>query len=224
MALSKKQSAKKAKSNKPSKAKKSLPKAASNKMKAANKKVALPKAAAKKKPVVKSKVSSSLSAKKTPSLSTKPTKKTQAAKALATKSIAKAAASRSSTQKTTTSKSPTVKSSTAKSLNQAQKQAVAQFHKNFQPVGEYVLIQQAVESDRTPGGLYIPAMVQDRPAKGSVLATGHGVRTKKGLLKPLDVQVGEVVVFGPYAGTKVVLEGQDYLLLKESEVLGVIRE
>lgn len=94
---------------------------------------------------------------------------------------------------------------------------------DFTPLHNHLLVQQEGESDRTPGGLYIPAMAQDRPLKGKVIAIGKGGYNKKGKLRPLDVRVGETVLFGPHAGSKVAFSGQELLILKEDEVLAVVK-
>lgn len=92
---------------------------------------------------------------------------------------------------------------------------------SFEPMLDHILVQPAGVSDRTPGGLFIPATVQDKPLKGKVLAVGKGRYNKKGQLRPLDIQVGEAVLYGQYAGTPVTLNGEDFLILKEEDVLGV---
>lgn len=93
----------------------------------------------------------------------------------------------------------------------------------FTPLLNYLLVRQDGESDRTPGGLYIPAMAQDRPLKGRVVAVGKGGYNKKGKLRPLDVRIGETILFGPHAGSKVALSGEELLILKEDEVLAVVK-
>ncbi len=130
----------------------------------------------------------------------------------------KAKAKLKSTSKRAISKSsPMTKTNKAKGL-------VTKFHQEFKPLYEHLLIQQEGESDRTPGGLYIPTMALDRPAKGKVLAVGKGRLNKKGALRPLDIKIGEIIIFGKYAGSKIMIEGAEYLILKESEVLGVVRD
>lgn len=89
------------------------------------------------------------------------------------------------------------------------------------PLEDRVLISVEGESDKTPGGLYIPATVSERPTRGRVLALGPGRRNKKGQMRPLDVQAGDIVLFNSYAGTPITLDGQEYLILREEEVLGI---
>lgn len=92
---------------------------------------------------------------------------------------------------------------------------------SFAPLNDHILVQPDGASDRTPGGLFIPATVKDRPLRGLVLAVGKGAFNKKGKQRPLDVQVGERVLYGQYAGTQVSLKGQELLILREEDVLGV---
>lgn len=95
---------------------------------------------------------------------------------------------------------------------------------SFKPLQDHILIRQEGESDRTPGGLYIPAIAQDKPAKGTILAIGSGLRNKKGNIKPLDVKVGEQVMYSPHGGSKITLNGEDFIILREEEVLGVLKD
>ncbi|NJL24429.1 MAG: co-chaperone GroES, partial [Calothrix sp. SM1_5_4] len=77
-------------------------------------------------------------------------------------------------------------------------------------------------SDRTPGGIFIPDMAAERPIRGRVVAKGPGHRNKKGHLRPLDVGVGDTVLFPQYGGTKVTFEGEEYLILREDDLLGIV--
>lgn len=94
---------------------------------------------------------------------------------------------------------------------------------SFAPLNDHILIQPDGASDKTPGGLFIPATVKDRPLQGLVLAVGKGAFNKKGQQRPLDVRVGERVLYGQYAGTQVNLKGQELLILREEDVLGVTK-
>lgn len=93
----------------------------------------------------------------------------------------------------------------------------------FTPLLDHILIQPDGVSDRTPGGLFIPSTVQDKPLTGKVLAVGKGGFNKKGQLRPLDVNVGENVIYGKYAGTTVTIQGQELLILKEEDILGIAK-
>lgn len=92
------------------------------------------------------------------------------------------------------------------------------------PLDDRILVEKLGASDRTPGGLYIPDMAQERPNKGKVVAVGHGRRDKKGRVRPLDVQVGDVVLFTQWAGGEIELDGSTYLIMREGDVLGVSLE
>jgi chaperonin GroES len=92
------------------------------------------------------------------------------------------------------------------------------------PVEDRVLIFRSEASDRTPGGLYIPDTVASRPNQGKVLAVGRGKASKRGVTHRLDVQVGDVVLFGAYTGQTLEFDGTEYILLREAEILGVVEE
>jgi len=89
------------------------------------------------------------------------------------------------------------------------------------PLDDRVLVRVDAEKDRTPGGLIIPGTAQGRPNRGVIVAIGRGRRDKKGRVFPLDVTVGDRVLFAEYTGTSVTLEGSDYLILREQDLLGV---
>ncbi len=93
------------------------------------------------------------------------------------------------------------------------------------PVREHILVQQEEAPEKTPGGLFIPSTVQaGKPQRGVVVRVGRGNVTKKGQWRPFDVEIGNQVLFTQYAGTEVNVEGQKFLLLKESDILGVVEE
>lgn len=92
---------------------------------------------------------------------------------------------------------------------------------DFQPLDDRILVERAGESNTTPGGLYIPDTVTERPTKGVVKAVGRGHQDKKGRVQPLDVKVGDTVLFTSYAGTEVEFGGETYLILRETDLLGV---
>ncbi len=144
----------------------------------------------------------------------KPVKKTAAKKAKSVKAVIKKVAPK--TKKAVSTKKVADKKPTLK--------VVQKLNVSFSPLYDHVLIRQDGESDRTPGGLYIPAIAQDRPARGKVVAIGSGRKSKKGVLRPLDVKVGENVIYNHYSGSKITIEGSEYLILKESDVLGVVRD
>lgn len=90
------------------------------------------------------------------------------------------------------------------------------------PLEDRLLVASEGESEITPGGIYIPATAAgQRPHRGEVLAVGPGRRNKKGQLRPLDVNAGDMVLFNEFAGTKVAIDGKEYLILREEDVLGI---
>lgn len=106
------------------------------------------------------------------------------------------------------------------SVKPAAKQA-ARSKFDFVPLDDRILIERAGTSDRTAGGLYIPDTVSERPNKGKVIAVGRGHRDAKGRTRPLDVKVGDTVLFTGYAGSEVEFDGATYMIMRESDLLGV---
>jgi chaperonin GroES len=94
--------------------------------------------------------------------------------------------------------------------------------KAFRPLEDRVLVRRIAAEERTPGGLIIPDTAKEKPVEGEVLAVGQGVRDETGRLIPLEVKVGDHVLFGKWAGTEVVIDGEERVILKQSEILGVI--
>lgn len=92
----------------------------------------------------------------------------------------------------------------------------------FRPLHDRLLVRRHNPDEVTAGGLIIPPSAQEDQAKGEVIAAGNGELQEDGSLRPLDVKVGNVVLFGAYAGTKVKLDGEEYLIMRESDVLGVM--
>lgn len=90
------------------------------------------------------------------------------------------------------------------------------------PLEDRLLVAMEAASDTSPGGLYIPESASDRPHRGRVLAAGRGRRNKKGQLRPLDVSAGDTVLFDEHAGTKITVEGNEFLILREEDVLGIV--
>lgn len=123
--------------------------------------------------------------------------------------------------KTKTKAKPAGKSKTIVKAKAPTKPAAKPIPVHLVPLEDRVLVSIEGESDKTPGGLYIPATVSERPTRGRVLALGPGRRNKKGQVRPLDVQAGDVVLFNSYAGTPVTLQGTEYLILREEDVLGI---
>jgi chaperonin GroES len=95
--------------------------------------------------------------------------------------------------------------------------------KGFRPLHDRVLVRRIEAEEKTPGGIIIPDTAKEKPAEGEVLAVGAGARDESGRIVPLDVKVGDRVLLGKWAGTDVIIDGEDRLILKESDILGVIQ-
>jgi chaperonin GroES len=108
-------------------------------------------------------------------------------------------------------------------LDRARNQKASEISKIFSPLDDRIVIQPEGKGDRTPGGLYIPETVGDRPNQGKVVAVGRGRLDKKGHLHPLDVQLGDIVMYGQFSGAEIKLNGADLLVVRESDVLGVVK-
>jgi chaperonin GroES len=93
---------------------------------------------------------------------------------------------------------------------------------NVRPLRDRVLVTRLEEQEQRFGGIIIPDSAKEKPQQGKVVAAGSGRVNDKGVVQPLDIQVGDTVLFGKYSGTEIKIEGQDYLILREDEVLGVV--
>ena len=92
----------------------------------------------------------------------------------------------------------------------------------FRPLHDRVLIKRTEQDNKTAGGIIIPDTVKEKPVEGEVLATGSGLRDEHGNVVPLDVKQGDRVLFTKWAGTEVTIDGQELLVMKESDIVGVI--
>ena len=92
----------------------------------------------------------------------------------------------------------------------------------FRPLHDRVLIRRVEQEAKTAGGIIIPDTAKEKPMEGEVIAVGPGSRDETGKLQPLDVKAGDRVLFGKWSGTEVRLEGEDLMVMKESDLLGVI--
>ena len=92
----------------------------------------------------------------------------------------------------------------------------------FRPLGDRVLVRRVEEEAKTKGGIIIPDTAKEKPQEGEVIAVGPGARDDSGKLQPLDVTVGDRILFGKWSGTEVKLDGEDLLIMKESDILGVL--
>jgi chaperonin GroES len=92
----------------------------------------------------------------------------------------------------------------------------------FRPLHDRVVLRRIEEDERTPGGIIIPDTAKEKPQQGEVIAVGPGARDEKGQLQPLDVKAGDRVLFGKWSGTEVKIDGEELLIMKESDILGVL--
>lgn len=92
----------------------------------------------------------------------------------------------------------------------------------FRPLHDRVLLRRVESDERTKGGIIIPDTAKEKPQEGEVIAVGPGARDEQGRINALDVKAGDRVLFGKWSGTEIKVDGQDLLILKESDILGVI--
>jgi chaperonin GroES len=92
----------------------------------------------------------------------------------------------------------------------------------FRPLGDRVLVRRVEEEEKTKGGIIIPDTAKEKPQEGEVLAVGPGARDDSGKIQPLDVKTGDRILFGKWSGSEVKLDGEDLLIMKESDILGVL--
>lgn len=92
----------------------------------------------------------------------------------------------------------------------------------FRPLHDRVVVRRLNAEEKTAGGIIIPDTAKEKPMEGEVIAVGPGARNERGELVPLDVKAGDIVLFGKWSGTEVKLDGEELLIMKESDVMGVI--
>ena len=92
----------------------------------------------------------------------------------------------------------------------------------FRPLHDRVVVRRITAQDKTKGGIIIPDSAQEKPSEGEVIAVGPGGRDETGKLIPLDIKTGDRVLFGKWSGTEVKLDGEDLLIMKESDIMGVV--
>ena len=95
---------------------------------------------------------------------------------------------------------------------------------NFRPLKDRVLIKRIEQEEKSPGGIIIPDTAKEKPVEGEVLAVGPGTRDDNGNLHALDVKTGDRVLFGKWGGSEVKIDGEEYVILKESDILGVLNK
>lgn len=93
---------------------------------------------------------------------------------------------------------------------------------NIKPLHDRVIVKRLEQEEKTAGGIIIPDTAKEKPIQGEILAVGPGARDDAGKLIPLDVKVGDIVLFSKWGGTEVKLDGQEYLVMKESDLIGII--
>jgi len=93
---------------------------------------------------------------------------------------------------------------------------------NFRPLHDRVVVRRLEEDERTAGGIIIPETAQEKPMQGEVIAVGPGERNEQGKVTPLDVKAGDRILFGKWSGTEVKMDGEELLIMTESDIMGVL--
>jgi chaperonin GroES len=94
----------------------------------------------------------------------------------------------------------------------------------FRPLHDRIVVKRIDAEQKTAGGIIIPDTAKEKPQQGEVIAVGPGARNEAGQIVPLDVQVGDTVLFGKWSGTEVKIDGEDLLIMKESDIMGVLEQ
>jgi chaperonin GroES len=95
---------------------------------------------------------------------------------------------------------------------------------SIRPLNDRIIVQRIEEEEQMRGGLYIPDTAKEKPQEGKVIAVGNGKLLENGNRTPIDIKAGDRVLFGKYAGTEIKLDGEEYLILREDDVLGVVED
>jgi chaperonin GroES len=93
---------------------------------------------------------------------------------------------------------------------------------HFRPLHDRVVVRRVEEEQKTAGGIIIPDTAKEKPMQGEVIAVGPGARGEDGKLVPLDVKAGDIILFGKWSGTEVKLDGEELLIMKESDIMGIV--
>ena len=93
---------------------------------------------------------------------------------------------------------------------------------NLRPLQDRIIVKRVEEETKTAGGLFIPETAKEKPQRGEIVAAGNGKKTEDGKVLPLDVKVGDIVLFGKYAGTEIKVDGDDFLMMREDDILAVV--
>lgn len=94
----------------------------------------------------------------------------------------------------------------------------------FRPLHDRILVRRTDEDEKTSGGIIIPDTAKEKPMQGEVVATGPGARDDQGSIVPLDVKAGDTILFGKWSGTEVKMDGEELLIMKESDVMGIVEK
>ncbi len=92
----------------------------------------------------------------------------------------------------------------------------------LRPLQDRIIVRRVEEETKTAGGIFIPETAKEKPQKGEIVAVGNGKKTEDGKVIPIDLKVGEKVLFGKYAGTEIKIEGEEFLIMREDDILGVM--
>ncbi len=92
----------------------------------------------------------------------------------------------------------------------------------FRPLHDRVVVRRIEQEEKTSGGIIIPDTAKEKPQEGEVIAVGPGARTEDGTIHPLDVKAGDRILFGKWSGTEVKIDGEELLIMKESDIMGII--
>jgi len=95
---------------------------------------------------------------------------------------------------------------------------------SFRPLHDRVLVRRIESDEKTAGGIIIPDTAKEKPSEGEIVAVGSGARNEKGEITPMDVKAGDRVLFGKWSGTEVKINGEDLLIMKESDIMGIIEK
>jgi chaperonin GroES len=94
----------------------------------------------------------------------------------------------------------------------------------FRPLHDRVVVRRITAEEKTTGGIIIPDTAKEKPMEGEIVAVGPGARDENGKVQPLDVKAGDRILFGKWSGTEVKIEGEELLIMKESDIMGIIEE
>ena len=92
----------------------------------------------------------------------------------------------------------------------------------FKPLGDRIVLKQLEAKEQTKGGIVLPDTVKEKPQEGEIIAVGEGKKNPEGKVVPLSLKVGDKILYGKYSRTEIVIDGEDYLIIREEDVLGII--